>query len=65
MIDPVFLTLEQVLYIQKFEADRTGSTTDFSGGPSPAPPLSFGSVVPSRRANLSAGRSVPVYEPYR
>jgi death on curing protein len=27
MNDPVFLTLEEVLYIQSFEADRTGSPT--------------------------------------
>lgn len=27
MSDPIFLTLEEVLYIQKFEADRTGSPT--------------------------------------
>lgn len=27
MIDPIFLTLDQVLYIQKFEALRTGSPT--------------------------------------
>lgn len=27
MSDPIFLSLEQVVYIQKFEADRTGSPT--------------------------------------
>ena len=27
MNDPVFLTQDQILYIQKFEADRTGSPT--------------------------------------